>query len=273
MPLISLRTVKRPPLKTTLFAALLAISQLCFAEVCTTEDFETNVSGASECLKMRRFGVAEPDVMLIWLHGDVSSGGPADYHFRIAGSAASEFSSSKTLSVAIVRPGYPDGDGNSSSVSPAQSGRSDHYTKENVAEVATAIEHLKKRFNPRKVIVIGHSGGAATTANMLGLQPELFDRAILVACPCDLVAWRVGRKAWSRSENPIALTNTISPQAKVIALTGEKDDNTSTLLASAYVEKLKARNIEATFLSLPNETHNSSFRSPEVFNAIRKLLL
>ena len=261
-----------PTLKTALFAALLVITQTCFADTCATEDFETHVSGETQCLIMRRFGVTEPDVMLVWLHGDVSSGGPANYHFRIAESAANEFSSSKALSIAIVRPGYPDGDGNSSSVSPSQSGRSDHYTKENVNEVATAIEHLKKRFNPRKVIVIGHSGGAATTANILGLQPSLIDNAVLVACPCDLVAWRVGRKEWSRSENPIALTDKVSPDAEVIALTGEKDDNTSTALARAYVEKLSARNINASFLPLPNETHNSSFRSPEVFNAIRKLL-
>lgn len=222
MLFFTLRTVKFLMLKTAVFTTLLAVSQVCFAETCTTEDFETNVSGASECLKMRRFGFSDPDVMLVWLHGDVSSGGPADYHFRIAGNAAIEFASSKTLSIVIVRPGYPDGDGNSSTVSPSQSGRSDHYTKENVTEVATAIEHLKKRFNPRKVIVIGHSGGAATTANMLGLQPGLFESAVLVACPCDLVAWRTGRKAWSRSEDPIALTDTISPEAKVIALTGEK---------------------------------------------------
>jgi predicted esterase len=251
---------------------LLAVTQLCCAETCTSEDFETNVSGTSECLKMRRYGASEPDVMMVWLHGDVSSGGPANYHFRIAESAASEFSSSKTLSVALVRPGYPDGDGNSSSVSPSHSGRSDHYTRENMTEVATAIEHLKKHFNPRKMIVIGHSGGAATTANILGLRPTLVDNAILVSCPCDLVAWRTGRKAWPRSENPIALSDTVSPEAKVIALTGERDDNTSTALARAYIEKLKARNIDATFLPLPYETHNSSFRSPEVFNAIRHLL-
>ena len=172
----------------------------------------------------------------------------------------------------MVRPGYPDGDGISSTVSPSQSGRSDHYTKENVDEVAMAIEHLKKRFNPRKVIVIGHSGGVATTAKMLGLQPGLFDSAVLVACPCDLVAWRTGRKSWARSENPIELTDRISPVAKVLALAGDKDDNTPAALAQAYIEKLKARKINAGFLPLPNETHYSAFRSPEVFKAIRQLL-
>lgn len=245
---------------------------MCFADTCKIEDFDTNVSGRSECLKMRRFGTTEPEVMMVWLHGDVSSGGPANYHFRVAENAAREFSSSKTLSVAIVRPGYPDGDGNLSSVSPLQTGRSDHYTKENVTEVAAAIDHLKTQYHPRKVIVIGHSGGAATTAIILGLQPSLVDSAVLVSCPCDLVAWRVGRKEWNRSENPIALTDKVSQDVKVIALTGERDDNTSTALASAYIEKLKARNINASFLPLANETHNGAFRSPEVFNAIRSLI-
>ena len=145
-------------LKFVPFATLLAMTPVCFADICKTDDFETHVSGASECLIMRRFGTTEPEAMMVWLHGDVSSGGPANYHFAIAERAAREFSASKTLSVAIVRPGYPDGNGSSSTVSPAQSGRSDHYTKENVAEVATAIEHLKKQFSPRKVIVIGPFG-------------------------------------------------------------------------------------------------------------------
>ena len=72
--------------------------------------------------------------------------------------------------------------------------------------------------------------------------------------------------------SPIALTDAIAPDVKIIALTGERDDNTTTALARAYVEKLKARNINASFLPLANETHNSAFRSPEVFNAVRSIL-
>ena len=251
---------------------LLAAAQIGHANTCEVEDFESRISGTSQCLMMRRFGVAEPELMLIWLHGDVSSGGPANYHFQIAERAAKEFAASKTLSVAIVRPGYPDGDGNSSTVDAAQSGRSDHYTKENVTEVATAVEHLRKRFNPQKVILIGHSGGAATAAVILGLHPGLVDDALLVSCPCDLSAWRAGRKAWTNSEDPIKWTEQVPTDVRVVALTGARDDNTSPELARSYVQALKTRNIIAAFKSLPYETHNSAFRSSEVYNAIRDLL-
>jgi len=258
--------------KFAAFAVLLATTQLCSASPCETEDFESRVSGDSQCLMMRRFGVADPEVMLVWLHGDVSSGGPANYHFPIAENAAKEFAASKTLSVAIVRPGYPDGDGNSSTVDANQGGRSDHYTKDNVTEVATAIEHLRKHFNPQKVILIGHSGGAATSAVILGLRPALVEGALLVSCPCDLVPWRTGRKAWTRSEDPIKWTEQVSPHARIVALTGDRDDNTLPGLAQTYVQTLKARNINAVFKALPYETHNSAFRSSEVTNAIRDLL-
>ena len=254
------------------FALLLAVAQTCFSATCETEEFETRVSGVSQCLMMRRFGTTEPEVMLVWLHGDVSSGGPANYHFQNAEKAAKEFAESKVLSVAIVRPGYPDGDGNTSSVDASQSGRSDHYTKENVAEVASAIEHLRKRFNPKKLIAIGHSGGAATTAVILGFQPGLIDAGLLVSCPCDLVAWRKGRRAWSRSEDPIKWADKVPADARVVALSGERDDNTLPELASSYVQTLKARNVDATFRPLSYENHNSAFRSAEVFTAIREWL-
>ena len=58
----------------------------------------------------------------------------------------------------------------------------------------------------------------------------------------------------------------------MVALTGAKDDNTLPELAKTYVEALRARGVDATFQLLADETHNSAFRSPEVFNAVRTLL-
>jgi len=133
-------------------------------------------------------------------------------------------------------------------------------------------ERLRAHYKPRIVIVVGHSGGAATAAILLGLKPKLFDGTVLVACPCDVSAWRSGRREWSRSESPIKWVDKVDSAARVIALTGEKDDNTGTDLARTYVQALKARNIDATYRSLPNENHNGSFRSPEVLNAVRDLL-
>src|SRR5678815_5215879 len=160
---------------------LAACSQSTLAAPCSPEDYELKISGTSQCLLMRRFGASDPDLMIIWLHGDVSSGGPADYHFASAEQAVKQFATVKVLSVALVRPGYPDGSGGSSSVALLQGGRSDHYTKENLNEVGTAIERLRAKFQPKKVVVVGHSGGAATAAVLLGMKPKLIDAAVLVS--------------------------------------------------------------------------------------------
>jgi predicted esterase len=254
---------------------LLSLATCCaspFAATCSAQDHELRVSGASQCLLMRRFGDTEPDAMVVWIHGDVSSGLPANYHFGIAQKAVEQLAPAKVLSVALVRPGYSDGTGDSSSVAFLHSGRSDHYTKENLLEVGAAIERLRAKFQPKTVVVVGHSGGAATTAVLLGLSPKLIDAAVLVACPCDLVAWRVGKREWGRSENPIKWVDKVEPTTRVVALTGAKDDNTLPELARVYTEALKQRGVPATFQLLPDDTHNGALRSPEVLNAVRSLL-
>lgn len=250
----------------------MAASAGAAAATCAHDDFETHVSGASQCLLMRRFGSPKPTTLLVWLHGDVSSGGPADYHFAVARKAAEDFAGSDVMSVALVRPGYADGSGESSSVALMQVGRSDHYTAENVGEVGSAIEHLKARFAPARVVVIGHSGGAATAALLLGMRPRLFDAALLVACPCDLVAWRSGRRPWGRSENPLAWAAKTDHGAHVIALTGTADDNTSPELARSYVSALQAVGVDAVFSPVEGATHNGSFRAPEVMAAVGRLI-
>jgi pimeloyl-ACP methyl ester carboxylesterase len=261
-----------------LFPALLYLvaglwSGVAYSAKCDREDFTLSVSGESECLLMLRFGSEAPESLIVWLHGDVSSGGPANYHFATAERAASEFADQRVLSVALVRPGYPDGSGGSSSVAFTHEARTDHYTQENLIQVATAIERLKVRFQARRVIAVGHSGGAATVAVLLGLRPSLVDGAVLVACPCDLSAWRAGRGPWRRSENPSAWINKVDLSVKVSALTGSADDNTEPELARIYIEQLRARGIDASFKTIPFATHNSSFRSPEVLTAVRALLI
>ncbi len=246
-----------------------------FCAPCTPEDFESHVSGSSQCLLMRRFGLTEPETMVVWLHGDVSSGGPANYHFAVAQSAAAHFASARVVSIALVRPGYPDGSGESSTVAPLSGGRTDHYTLENLEEVGVAIERLRAHFKPKFVVAVGHSGGAATAAVLLGMKPGLLDAAVLVACPCELVAWRANRpgaRQWTSSENPRAWADKVSTASQVIALTGAKDDNTQPDLARGYVNALQARGVEARFALLPDESHNSAFRSPQVIRALTDLL-
>ena len=81
-----------------------------------------------------------------------------------------------------------------------------------------------------------------------------------------------GGGAWSRSENPSAWIGKIAPPTRVIALTGERDDNTRPQLAEAYVKALTARDVQARFAAIPYADHNSAFRAPEVMSAVRELL-
>jgi pimeloyl-ACP methyl ester carboxylesterase len=251
---------------------LLAAATAALAEPCATDDFESRVTGVSQCLLMRRYGPADPAAMVVWLHGDVSAGGPANYHFPIAQKAAGDFAADRILSIALVRPGYPDGSGESSSVSFSNGGRSDHYTRENIGEVGAAIEKLRSRFKPQTVILVGHSGGAATAAVLLGMRPQLAEAAVLVSCPCEIGRWRAGRRSWERSENPLDWAARTAPSARVIALTGSADDNTSPALAKLYVDALSARGVDAAFAPVEGATHNSAFRSAQVSEAIARLI-
>jgi pimeloyl-ACP methyl ester carboxylesterase len=252
--------------------ALVLLAQCATAAPCASEDFETHVSGLSQCLLMRRFGPLQPEVIVVWLHGDLSSGAPANYHFGAAQAAATAFAGSTLLSIALVRPGYPDGGGESSSVAMLHSGRADHYSAENLVEVGTAIARLREHFHPASVIAVGHSGGAATAAVLLGMMPGLIDAALLVSCPCDLVAWRSGRRAWSRSENPIRWADKVSASARVIALAGSADGNTPPALSRAYVDALQARGVAASLEILPDATHDGAFRAAAVGNALQRLM-
>jgi pimeloyl-ACP methyl ester carboxylesterase len=258
-------------LPPTAFALLFAGHAL--AAPCEHEDFATKVTGDHECIVMRRFGASDAGggrSMLIWLHGDVSSGGPAVYHFRAAEKAAGDFASAGVLSIALVRPGYGDADGNVSGGN--NYGRSDQYTAENIAEIGAAIRHLREHYKPDRVVIIGHSGGAATAAVLLGMQPDLAEGTLLVSCPCDLGAWRIGRRPWTRSEDPMRWVAKAKPPTKVVAVTGSRDDNTSPQLAKTFVAALKVRGVDARFEEVEGATHGSAFTSPDVTAAISALL-
>ncbi len=270
LKLVSTAVIARQLVTCALVFIVLGNSAL--ASSCKAEDFENFVSGKDQCLVMNKFGQDTGRVMLIWLHGDLSSGGHASYHFPLAKTFKDENPDLDVLSIALVRPGYSDGQGRSSTVHWLNSGRRDHYTRANVAEVAAAIERLKKHYKPSEIVLIGHSGGAATTAVILGMFPGLVSRALLVACPCDLVAWRVGATPWAASENPTKWAQHILPSTVVHAITGERDTNTFPALGKDYVEKLKKSGVKADFFLIENAGHNSVFNEKIVFHSLKNLL-
>jgi pimeloyl-ACP methyl ester carboxylesterase len=175
------------------------------------------------------------------------------------------------MSVAVVRPGYPDGTGEFSTGNAY--GRADNWGRHNTLAVGAAIEKLRGKFLPQKVILVGHSGGAAMAAALLGMKPQLAEAALLVACPCDLVSWRAGRRGppWS-SENPLTWVDKVSKTARVIALTGSKDTVTHADLAKTYTEALKTRGIDAVFALIPDIGHGEALESAAVGEALGRLL-
>ena len=219
---------------------------------------------------MRLYGSTNPTTMVVWLHGNMTSGNPANYHFPIAEKAAVDFASYNVMSVALVRPGYPDGSGESSSGN--NYGRGDNWTRANIEEVGAAIERLRVEYKPEAVIIVGHSGGAAISAVLLGMKPRLAEAAILVSCPCDFFGWRGSRGHLLRSEDPIQWLDKVSVAAKVIALTGTRDRTTPPELGKTYVERLKGRGIDAIFQPIPDEEHSGALRSAAVSDAISRFL-
>lgn len=241
------------------------------AAPCAHEDFLTQVSGDKECLLMRRFGPDHPQALVVWLHGNVSTGGPANSHFRIAEKLAADGAAEGVTAVALVRPGYPDGTGAQSTG--YDNGRADNWPRATVAEVGVAIERLRKALQPRAVVLVGHSGGAAMVAVLMGFRPELAHAALLVACPCDMVAWRAGRQGrpWS-SEDPKRWTDTVHPSSTVLALTGSLDDTTAPELGRDYVTRLAARGVDARFVPVPGMGHLDILRSPALADATATLI-
>ncbi len=182
--------------------ALCAATSASAAVPCDDEDYVTRVGGESGCLLMRRYGADAPAAMVVWIHGNVSTGGPANSHFRVAEKLAGDSAEAKLLVVALVRPGYPDGTGATSSGNAYE--RADNWQRATIADVGTAVARLREHFKPARVVLVGHSGGAALSAVLLAMKPGIADAALLIGCPCDVAAWRAGRpgRPWS-SESPL----------------------------------------------------------------------
>lgn len=190
--------------------------------------------------------------LVVFLHGDVSGGGAASYHYPYAEKLAQP----GVVVFAMLRPGYADSAGRKSPGS--NNGRRDHYTRENDDLVAATIGNLKKATGARRVIAIGHSGGAAQIASIIGRYPGLINTAILASCPCDVPKWRRLNNvpAWPRSESPMDFAAKVPKSTTVIALVGQNDTNAWPELSQAYLAVLQSHGVSASFVKVPGASHD-----------------
>ncbi len=240
-------------------------SKKIIEESCSPADNINYVFGNKECFRIIASNpIKNPKALVVLIHGDVSSGGASDYLAKRAYRLKPEVNDFTV--VTLIRPGYFDSDGNYSTGS--DNNRRDHYTAHNVDAIASAIKNLREEYKPSKIIVAGHSGGAAITGNIIGRHPGLIDGAVLAACPCDIPRWRAKRNSsWRSSLSPVTYVKDIK-NTKVTVIAGGDDNNTFPGLMLDYVDALKKNGVDTSFSLLERVSHNGVVRSDAFFSAI-----
>lgn len=226
------------------------------SEACPAGDVKNWVKGSQTCFAVETFlpETTSKSVLVVVLHGDLTSGGKADYTFSIAEDAASE----GAIGVAMMRPGYSGGQKTSSGKATRRQPRDIRYGATENDDVAAAVEALKRHYGVSRVVMFGHSGGATISGVLAGRSAPLVDGLVLLACPCDVPTWRDqnGWGAYLGAESPINYVQAVPKSAKIIALTGANDSNTGSYLARDYIQKAQEAGIDATFIEIPGGGHN-----------------
>jgi pimeloyl-ACP methyl ester carboxylesterase len=211
--------------------------------------------------------------LIVVLHGDAPQG-PPGYQYRFAQRAAEARPDAVVL--ALLRPGYADPQGRrSTGVRGWTNG--DNYTSEVLDQLAAAIVDAKRRYGASRVTLVGHSGGAAISALLLARRPWVAEAGVLVACPCDLKAWR-RHMGWLqknpiwllpvRSLSPIETAGRIRRDVPLTLIVGEKDDVAPPKFSRAFAEAAGKRGAPARVIVLPGKDHEILL-DPAVIQALR----
>jgi pimeloyl-ACP methyl ester carboxylesterase len=217
-------------------------------------------------------------VLVIVLHGDLPEP-PPSYQYEFAKVLATASGNGDLVAAGVLRPGYRDPTGDRSS---GDMGRAvaDNYTPEVVDAVAVAVRDLSTAHHPRAVILVGHSGGAAIVANVLGRHPGIVAGAVLVGCGCDPAAWRARRRMEtgnpmfdgpSRSLQPLSLARDVASGTIVRLVVGQNDDVAPPAYSEAYATALRGRGIDVSVDVVPGLGHNILF-APRVVDAVNDVV-
>ena len=186
----------------------------------------------------------------VFLHGDASRGGPATYHCALMRQMAQE----GVTAIALLRPGNDDG---FQIIAGADHERRDQDTKANNDLVAKSWSAVKNANPGERLVVAGHTDGAAQLGAIIERYPGLVNSAMLQSCPCDIKTWRAKYRPFSRREkqSPIKFAGTIGHGMPVIALTGANDGTMWPGLTEAYVANVKSAGTPARFVKTSGVNH------------------
>jgi predicted esterase len=219
-------------------------------------------------------GASVKPVLIIVLHGDAPFSNPS-YQYTFAGRVATH---GDRIAAAILRPGYTDKSGD---VSDGVRGEAtgDNYTPDRLAMIVAGIRQLQNEYKPRATMLVGHSGGAAISADILALNPGLAQAALLVSCPCDLGPWRDHMKEvhpspiWDlpiSSFSPLDLTSKVDATVRVRMIVGADDHIAPPRFTQSYANSLLARGIDVQVTQLPGKDHDILLE-PDVEEALDRL--
>lgn len=220
----------------------------------TCKHILNEVENGSVCTKIKTHKSADltdTPILLIALHGDSPFNNPS-YQYVFAKKIAEQ--STNLIAVGMLRPGYTD------TMQRTSSGRKgnavgDNYDETRVEQIATAVTKLATIYNPSKIILAGHSGGAAITANLIALYPDLVDHAVIVSCPCNVPKWRKDMFALTSETifqkpiehlSPADVVTEIAQDTKVSMFIGDNDKVTKSYLSKEYQSLLTKAGIEAS---------------------------
>jgi pimeloyl-ACP methyl ester carboxylesterase len=218
-------------------------------------------------------GTGTTRVLVVVLHGD-SPKAPVRYHYDLAAAVAHDVPG--VAAVGLMRPGYADPGSGGTSAGPLGNPAGGNYTPDVVATLDTAIEDLRADLHPTRVVLVGHSGGAALIGDLMGRYPGIADDAVMVSCPCDVPAWRAwmaskqSAAAWREpvhSLSPQALAGAVATTARLHLWVGARDATALPRFSQAYVDALRRRGIAADLTILPGRKHGILL-APEVVNGI-----
>lgn len=231
-------------------------------------------SGHSISGRVYLMGAPRDDApLVVVLHGDAPGRKPS-YQYLFASKVAQAIPGTRVA--ALLRPGYADPFGGRSEGDRGSFAAGENYTPQVVEDLAVAIGEMKRQWGAQQVVLIGHSGGSALTADIAALHPDLVQTAILVSCPCDVPAFRhhMARSQWSpvwlfpvHAISPIATLREMNPSISVLSISGDQDPIALPQYSEAYIAAAKHRGLNASMISIPDQGHEI-FLLPEVIQLV-----
>lgn len=215
-------------------------------------------------------------VLVIYVHGDAPRAHVEQYFIAQIVARRSE----NVVAAGFLRPGYRDPTGESSA---GRQGYAigDNYTPEVVDALHTAIRRLAAKVHAASVILVGHSGGGAIVANLMGRHPGDAQAALLLACGCDpnefMQRWARDHPDFPRvSPNPsllpLGLAPRVSRKARVRLVIGSADTVAGAAPTRAYAQALRRRGVDVEEITLPGVDHDGILLSPDAYRPLAGLI-